>query len=193
MPKRTRSYSSWRLEKLTDPDIAAHYLNAAKNDSSEMFLKALGNVIQAHQVASVAKKAGVQRESLYRSFSGKGNPTWDTFRSVLNALEIEFEFSAKGSTSSLSHGGKRKKRFSTLSKIAHSDQLRDIGASGQLSLFPEIANLAADAVSVASQFVRPIPERYKSVPAFANPQDVTIPPYIANFQNITVGTVQVLQ
>ena len=96
MPKRTRDYNSWQMEKLADPEIAAAYLNDAKQDSPEMFLKALLNVTQAHQVAIIAKKAGVQRESIYRAFSEEGNPTLGTLDSVLNALGLRIEIVPKG-------------------------------------------------------------------------------------------------
>src|SRR5271157_2505870 len=89
MLKRTRSYSSWRLEKLSDPERAARYLSAALNDSTEAFLHAFKNVLQAHQVSTIAKKAGVTRESLYRSFSASGNPKLDTLQSVLQALDLK--------------------------------------------------------------------------------------------------------
>lgn len=88
MPKRTSDYRSWQLEKLGDSRVAASYLNAAINDSPKMFLKALRNVAQAHQMSKVAKKSGVTRESLYRSFSGEGNPTFDTLRSVLRVFGL---------------------------------------------------------------------------------------------------------
>jgi probable addiction module antidote protein len=88
----TRSYSEWRLEKLSDPKKAARYLNAAKKDSKEAFLHALKNVIQANQVARVAREAGVSRESVYRSFSAEGNPTYDTLSAVLEAVDIDFLF-----------------------------------------------------------------------------------------------------
>lgn len=84
------NYSTWRAQRLTDPERAAKYLTAALEESPEDFLYALKNVIQANQVSSVAKRAGVQRESLYRSFSLKGNPTWTTMQSVLRAVGVEF-------------------------------------------------------------------------------------------------------
>jgi len=40
-------------------------------------------------VARVAKDAGIQRETLYRSFSGQGNPTFETLSSVLGALGMK--------------------------------------------------------------------------------------------------------
>jgi probable addiction module antidote protein len=89
MMKKNRSYSSWRLEKLADPDRAARYLTAALNDSTEAFLHAFKNVLQAREVSTVAKKAGVTRESLYRSFSKEGNPTLETLKAVLHAIDLK--------------------------------------------------------------------------------------------------------
>jgi len=88
MLKRLRSYGEWQLEKLTKPRVAANYLNAALADSPEMFLKALRKVAQAHQMSRVAKEAGVQRETLYRSLSEQGNPTLATLQSILSAVEL---------------------------------------------------------------------------------------------------------
>lgn len=55
-----RPYREALLDGLANPDEAAHYLNAAIDDSPEMFLKALRNVAQAHQMAKVAKQSGVK-------------------------------------------------------------------------------------------------------------------------------------
>jgi probable addiction module antidote protein len=68
--------------------VAAHYLNAAMNDSPEMFLKALRNVAEAHKMATVAKKASVAREALYKTLSEEGNPRLATLRGVLKAVGL---------------------------------------------------------------------------------------------------------
>jgi probable addiction module antidote protein len=98
-PRATRKYSQWRLEKLSDPERAARYLNAAKRESKEAFLYALKNVIQAHQVSKIAKDAGVSRESVYRSFSADGNPTLYTFDSVLDVLGMDWIIQSKSAPS----------------------------------------------------------------------------------------------
>lgn len=95
MPKRTRDHQTWLVEKLTDPKRAASYLNTAREDSPRMFLEAVKDVAQAQQMTAVAKKAGVQRESLYKALSTKGNPTFWTFVSVLDALNLDFEIVPK--------------------------------------------------------------------------------------------------
>lgn len=89
MPKRKGNFNAWRLETLADPINAANYLSAALEDSPEIFLDAIKDVIQSGSVSRVAEKAKVTRESLYRSFSATGNPTLETLSSVLNALGLK--------------------------------------------------------------------------------------------------------
>lgn len=89
MPKTRRSYRSWQLEQLSNPIAAANYLNAALKDSPGIFLRALGKVAQAHQMARVAKKSGVARENLYRALSETGNPTLETLQSVLTTVGLK--------------------------------------------------------------------------------------------------------
>lgn len=88
MPKRKSSFKKWQLNKLADPRRAASYLQTALDESPEQFLIALGKVAQARQMTRVASEAGLQRESLYRSLSGQGNPTLATLTSVLSAVGL---------------------------------------------------------------------------------------------------------
>jgi len=94
MPKKARPFRSWQLEKLADPQRAASYLNASLRETPELFLVALGKVAQANQISKVAKESGVQRETLYRSLSEKGNPTLDTLTGVLNAVGLKIKIVA---------------------------------------------------------------------------------------------------
>jgi probable addiction module antidote protein len=96
MANKTRSYRDMLLNTLADPTEAAHYLNAAIEDSHESFLKALKNVAQARQMARVARDAGVQRETLYRSLSDQGNPTLDTLSSILKAVGLKIFIGMEG-------------------------------------------------------------------------------------------------
>ncbi|PYV27019.1 MAG: putative addiction module antidote protein, partial [Acidobacteria bacterium] len=52
-------------------------------------LVALRNVAKAHQMAKVAKSAGVARESLYNTLSRGGNPRLNTLDSVLKAMGLK--------------------------------------------------------------------------------------------------------
>jgi probable addiction module antidote protein len=89
MPKRTSDYRASLLEELKDPAEASHYLNAALRDSPKMFLMALRDVAEAHQMSKVAKDAGVTREAIYRMLSPSGNPTYSNLIGILRALDIE--------------------------------------------------------------------------------------------------------
>jgi probable addiction module antidote protein len=91
MPKRTQSYDAWQLDRLTRPSAASAFLNAAREDSREMFLVALRKVAQANQMSRIAKEANIQRESLYRALSEDGNPRYWTLDSVLDALELDIK------------------------------------------------------------------------------------------------------
>ena len=77
-----------RLRK--DPEFAAEYLKAALEDSDEprVLLMALRHLAQAQGIAKVAKAAGVERESLYRALSPRGNPRLSTLVAVTNAIGL---------------------------------------------------------------------------------------------------------
>jgi len=91
MVSKTSSYHDALVGSLADPNEARLYLNAVLEDYPEGFLKALRNVAQARQMTKVAEQAGIKRESLYRALSDEGNPTLDTFRSILAALGLRMK------------------------------------------------------------------------------------------------------
>lgn len=88
---KVTSYQEDLIEALKDPREAAAYLNAAIEDGDrEVFLLALRNVAQAHGgMTSVAKKAHLNRESLYRMLSRKGNPEIKSIFTVLHAVGLK--------------------------------------------------------------------------------------------------------
>lgn len=95
MPKRTKEYHSWLVQKLADPVRAKRYLKQANEDSSEMFLKALRNVAEARGMARIAEETGLNRENLYRTLSDEGNPTLSTLRAVLDAVGLRLDIGEK--------------------------------------------------------------------------------------------------
>jgi probable addiction module antidote protein len=110
MANGTSSYREALLESLVDPREAVRYLNAVLKDYPEGFLKALRNVAQARQMSQVAEVAGIQRESLYRALSDGGNPTFETFTSVLAALDLRMTISSEVGASRRSARTRRKGR-----------------------------------------------------------------------------------
>lgn len=85
--------SSWDAsEYLESEDDIAAYLNAALEDGNPAILQAaLGDVAKARGMSAIARQAGLGRESLYKSLSKEGNPSWATVTKVLNALGLQLE------------------------------------------------------------------------------------------------------
>ena len=85
---RTASYDDLLMDMLKDQERALAYLNAALDEQDpRIFLVALRNVTQAQGgIAKVAARSGLNRESLYRALSEKGNPSVQTLAAVLGAV-----------------------------------------------------------------------------------------------------------
>ena len=85
---RSASYDDLLMDMLKDEERALAYLNAALDERDpRVFLIALRNVTQAQGgIAQVAARSGLNRESLYRALSEKGNPSVQTMAAVLGAL-----------------------------------------------------------------------------------------------------------
>lgn len=85
---RSASYDELLMDMLKDEERARAYLNAALDEQDpRVFLIALRNVTQAQGgIATVAARSGLNRESLYRALSEKGNPSVQTLAAVLGAL-----------------------------------------------------------------------------------------------------------
>ena len=76
----------------TEEDIAA-YLNAVVEEGDPALLQAaLGDVAKARGMSSIAREAGVSRESLYKSLSANGNPSFQTISKVSRALGLQMCF-----------------------------------------------------------------------------------------------------
>ena len=74
-----------------DSDFAAEYLKAALEDEDEprVLLIALRHLAPAQSIAKVAKAAGIERESLYRALSVRGNPRLSTLFAVTKAIGLK--------------------------------------------------------------------------------------------------------
>jgi len=94
--KGNRKYQDFLLKQLKDRDEAIAYLNAALEESfkggtesQHLFLLALRNVAEAQGgIGNLAKKAGIGRESLYKTLSDTGNPKWHTLVSLCIAMGL---------------------------------------------------------------------------------------------------------
>ncbi len=75
-----------------DPDFADEYLTTAFDEINEpggreALLAALRHVAEAQGMSTIAERAGIKRESLFRAFSPKGNPTFKTLLAVTKRLD----------------------------------------------------------------------------------------------------------
>jgi probable addiction module antidote protein len=90
--KASLSHNEVMVKKLrTSRAFAAEYLRAAMEDSEEpqVLLIALRQVAEARGgMAKVAKAAGIERESLYRALSPRGNPRLSTLFAVTRAMGL---------------------------------------------------------------------------------------------------------
>lgn len=74
---------------LTDEDAIADYLEAVLEQNDDvLLLVALGNIAKARGMTTVARDAGLGRESLYKALSPDGNPRFETVMKVARALGI---------------------------------------------------------------------------------------------------------
>jgi probable addiction module antidote protein len=89
MSKTSTSYREGLVKDLVNPEEAAAYLNAALEEGSqEVFLLALRDIAEAKGMARLSKKAHLNRESMYRMLSGKGNPQLSSLASILKCAGL---------------------------------------------------------------------------------------------------------
>jgi probable addiction module antidote protein len=88
MPTKTVPWDSSAVLR-SDKEIAA-YIDAVLEDGDPTLLAhALGVMARAKGMTDLAKEAGLGRESLYKSLSSDGNPSFATVIKVLSALGVK--------------------------------------------------------------------------------------------------------
>lgn len=92
--KASRPHDDAMVELLrVDPAFADDYLAESleaidEPGGREALLMALRQVAKAQGMDSVAERAGIQRESLYRALSPNGNPTLKTLLAILGGAGL---------------------------------------------------------------------------------------------------------
>lgn len=92
----TGDYDEWLIQSLKNKKEAASYLQVAleeyqKDGDLEAFLLALRHVAEAQGgIGKLSKKTHLNRESLYKTLSSKGNPKLQTIGILLKGLGFEF-------------------------------------------------------------------------------------------------------
>lgn len=87
-PPRSVGYREWLLKSLADAEQAQAYLTAALEPGDpKMLLVALRNVAEAQGgMSKAAARAKLNRESLYKMLSRRGNPSLTSLAALLKAL-----------------------------------------------------------------------------------------------------------
>ncbi len=76
-------------EYLNTPERQAAYITAALETGDPEFVRdAIGIVARARGMATIAKEADLNRESLYKALGASGNPEFGTMLRVLKALGL---------------------------------------------------------------------------------------------------------
>jgi probable addiction module antidote protein len=79
---------------LDDDEVVAEFLTAALEDPNpDVFLAAVGHVAKARGMTSIAERAGLGRESLYKALAPGAKPRYDTVLKVLQSLGVKLTVS----------------------------------------------------------------------------------------------------
>lgn len=98
--KPSVKYEETLLKELRDPEEAAAYLNAALEDAitendHRLFLIALRDVTEAHGMTAISSSAKLNRVSMYRMLSEKGNPEFSSLWSLLDSVGLRLAIGVK--------------------------------------------------------------------------------------------------
>jgi probable addiction module antidote protein len=98
--QNTSDYQEWLIHSLKNKKEAATFLQVALEEYQddgdlEAFLLALRQVAEAQGgLGKLSQKTHLNRESLYKTLSSKGNPKLQTIGIVLKGLGFEFSIKA---------------------------------------------------------------------------------------------------
>jgi probable addiction module antidote protein len=93
--KLTGSYEEWLIESLRNKEEAALFLQVAfeefqKNNDTEALLLSLRHVAEAQGgITQLSRKTHLNRESLYKTLSKRGNPKLQTVGMLLKGLGFQ--------------------------------------------------------------------------------------------------------
>ena len=82
---------------LDNEETIAEYLAAAlDNPDQDAFLMAVRDAAKVRGIANVAARAGLGRESLYKTLASGAQPRFETVRRLLAALGVKLDVSQQG-------------------------------------------------------------------------------------------------
>jgi probable addiction module antidote protein len=71
----------------TEEDITAYLDDVFSTGDTQLIVAAIGDVARARGMTKIAADIDCSRESLYKSLSQSGNPTFETVIKVLSSLD----------------------------------------------------------------------------------------------------------
>jgi probable addiction module antidote protein len=79
----------------TEEDMVGLLEAALEDGHPQVIAAALGAIARAHGMTKIAKETGLNREGLYKTLSGEGNPELETFIKVIQALGLQLHATPK--------------------------------------------------------------------------------------------------
>jgi probable addiction module antidote protein len=79
----------------TEEDVYAYLEGALEENDFETLLDVIGAIARSKGMAAMAEKLGLNRESLYKSLSREGNPSFMTIAKVLDSLGYKLHITPK--------------------------------------------------------------------------------------------------
>jgi len=89
--------SDWNLtdEIETKEDVLGILEAALEENDVEFLFKVIGDIARSKGMAQIARELDLNRESLYRSFSLDGNPSFNTVVKILDNLGFQLSIKQK--------------------------------------------------------------------------------------------------
>ena len=79
----------------TKEDVIGILEAALEENDTALLLAVIGDIARSKGMAQIAKELNLARESLYRSLSQDGNPSFDTVAKVLDSLGFQLSVRQK--------------------------------------------------------------------------------------------------
>jgi probable addiction module antidote protein len=79
----------------TKEDVTAYLEAALEENDTALLLAVIGDIARSKGMAQIAKNLNLARESLYRSLSQDGNPSFSTITKVLDNLGYQLSIKQK--------------------------------------------------------------------------------------------------
>ncbi|MDR3174418.1 MAG: putative addiction module antidote protein [Treponema sp.] len=79
----------------TREEVFAYLEGALEENDMETFFDVIGAIARSKGMAKIAKDLGLNRESLYKSLSRDGNPSFATIAKVIDLLGYKVEIKQK--------------------------------------------------------------------------------------------------